>query len=123
MALEELESSNYFTSGDDGSNFMKIYREDLYDNNKPLLTTSKDNAHYNAASAKFRLFSVIMEVSNMVSVPGLGVGMMVVVEQGGSNVSKSSHDGPYVVKEISHNHILSDRKMFYYQNVTLARPG
>tara|TARA_B110000285_G_scaffold62051_1_gene71461 strand:- start:522 stop:1652 length:1131 start_codon:yes stop_codon:yes gene_type:complete len=94
----------------------------LYDNSeKSLFNTLIDPASSAAKNQKARVYNQYMKVSDVISVPYLGVGFSVDIDQGGSNISRSRMDNHYIVAQINHKFILDDGNMKYGQDLGLIR--
>ena len=72
---------------------------------------------------KYRVFNTNLSVEEAVAIPGLGCGQAIDVLQGGSNISRTKTDGPYLVASINHIYIMLDGEMKYAQNIGLVREG
>jgi len=96
--------------------------EKLYDNNVINLFTSPSASNDNMiTNMKYRLFNTVLEASDCVAVPNLGCGMVVDVEQGGSNLSRTKADGAYLIAHINHRYSMNDGEMNYVQDIGLVR--
>jgi len=94
----------------------------LYDENvKSIFSTRGDVAVSSIVNHKIREFNTAMEVTGMVALPNLGVGMSIDIQLGGGNTSSSKQDGVYIIKHIQHNFTQDGGEYSYSQNLGLAR--
>ena len=94
----------------------------LYDENvKSIFSTRGDVAVSSIVNHKIREFNTAMEITGMVALPNLGVGMSIDLQLGGGNTSNSKQDGVYIIKHIQHNFTQDGGEYSYSQNLGLAR--
>ena len=74
-----------------------------------------------AINLKKKIYNNTITVSGMNPSPYLGCGHSVELKLGGSNISYSVSDGPYIVSDINHIFENTDSGMDYVQNVKLLR--
>tara|TARA_B110000211_G_scaffold230231_1_gene289397 strand:- start:22 stop:1149 length:1128 start_codon:yes stop_codon:yes gene_type:complete len=95
----------------------KLYSNDV----KSIFSTEGGVANSVIRNHKIRTFNTTLEVSKMVALPNLGVGMSIHVELGEGNVSHSSQAGEYLVKHIQHNFTINGGEYGYTQDIGLVR--
>ena len=95
----------------------KLYSNDV----KSIFSTEGGVANSVIRNHKIRTFNSTLEVSKMVALPNLGVGMSIHVELGEGNVSHSSQAGEYLVKHIQHNFTINGGEYGYTQDIGLVR--
>lgn len=76
-----------------------------------------------AINLRKRMYNNTINVSSMVPSPNLGCGKSIILELGGSDISYSVSDGPYIISNVNHLFSRTDDGggMQYVQNVKLLR--
>jgi hypothetical protein len=74
-----------------------------------------------AINQKKRIHNTALSVSNMSPIPYIGCGNAIRVKQGGSNISRTIADGPYIISNINHMFQTEDNGINYTQNMSLIR--
>jgi len=97
--------------------------KELYGTEVSLFTPESSVHEEIIRNMKYRLFNTNLDVADAVAIPGLGCGQAIEVLQGGSNISRTKSDGPYLVASINHIYIMLDGEMKYAQNIGLVREG
>jgi len=97
--------------------------KELYGTEVSLFTPESSVHEEIIRNMKYRLFNTNLDVADAVAIPGLGCGQGIGVLQGGSNISRTKSDGPYLVASINHIYIMLDGEMKYAQNIGLVREG
>jgi hypothetical protein len=95
--------------------------EKLYDNGVSLFTPESKIDSDAIQNTKYRVFNTTLMAENTVAVPNLSCGMVVDVEQGGSNLSRTKSDGEYIIASINHRYVMNDGEMNYVQDIGLTR--
>jgi hypothetical protein len=90
-------------------------------NAKSLFEDISNPTNMASLNMKKRIYNQSLYVEDMVPVPGMGCGHSVMVEQGGSQKSKSGADGGYIIANINHFFQPNDTEIDYTQNLTLIR--
>jgi hypothetical protein len=93
----------------------------LYNTSKSLFTSNNDPSDVAAINQKKRIHNTALSVSNMSPLPYIGCGNAVRVKQGGSNISRTIADGPYIISNINHIFQTEDNGINYTQNMSLIR--
>ena len=91
------------------------------DNIKSIFSIRGNPTSSKIISHKIRVFNTILEVTDMVALPNLGVGMSISVLLGEGNKSKSRQDGKYLVSYIQHKFSVNAGNFIYSQDVGLVR--
>ena len=93
----------------------------LYDTSKSLFRSIDDPSDLAAVNQKKRIHNTALSVSNMSPIPYIGCGNAVRVKQGGSTISHTISDGPYIISNINHVFQTEDNGINYIQNMSLIR--
>ena len=91
------------------------------DNIKSIFSIRGNPTSSKIISHKIRVFNTLLEVTDMVALPNLGVGMSISVLLGEGNKSKSRQDGKYLVSYIQHKFSVNAGNFIYSQDVGLVR--
>ena len=91
------------------------------DNVKSIFSTRGNPTSSKIINHKIRVFNTLLEVTDMVALPNLGVGMSISILLGGGNKSKSRQDGKYLVSYIQHKFSINAGNFIYSQDVGLVR--
>ena len=96
---------------------------EMFETEVSLFSTESSVQEEMITNMKYRVFNTNLSVEEAVAIPGLGCGQAIDVAQGGSNISRTKADGPYLVANINHQFLMNDGEMKYSQNMGLAREG
>jgi hypothetical protein len=91
------------------------------DNIKSIFSTRGNPTTSKIINHKIRVFNTVLEVTDMVALPNLGVGMSISVLLGKGNQSESRQDGKYLVSYIQHKFSVNAGDFIYSQDVGLVR--
>ena len=91
------------------------------DNIKSIFSIRGNPTSSKIISHKIRVFNTLLEVTDMVALPNLGVGMSISVLLGKGNKSESRQDGKYLVSYIQHKFSVNAGNFIYSQDVGLVR--
>ena len=95
--------------------------DSLTNNEVSLFDDISDPTNKAAINQKKRLYNTSLQVANMVAIPTVGCGMAMMVEQGGTNTSRTISDGPYIISDINHVFQVEGNSFRYFQNMSLIR--
>jgi len=91
------------------------------DNIKSVFSTRGTSIASKIINHKIRTFNTVLEVTDMVALPNVGVGMSISVMLGKGNKSESRQDGKYLVSYIQHKFSVNAGNFIYSQDVGLVR--
>jgi hypothetical protein len=93
----------------------------LYDNGVSLFTPDSKTDNDAIQNTKYRVFNTTLMAESTVAVPNLSCGMVVDVNQGGGDISRTKSDGEYIIASINHRYNMNDGEMNYVQDIGLTR--
>jgi hypothetical protein len=91
------------------------------DNIKSVFSTRGTSIASKIINHKIRTFNTVLEVTDMVALPNVGVGMSISVMLGKGNKSESRQDGKYLVSYIQHKFSVEAGDFIYSQDIGLVR--
>ena len=88
---------------------------------KSLFAHDVEPSNVAAVNQKKRVYNCYVNVRDIVSIPLIGVGKSIEIEQGGTDKSKTVSDGPYIISDINHIFTWDSNGFDYKQNMGLIR--